>query len=246
MFAEAARLGMKPGRRPGKRYSDNRSFFESSTREDFKDLCSRTGWGRFRRGEKYTNYKNFIDYLQWQNKKDHLVSLNFYNYFGKIYDDNRDLNKYRLNSRCPSEVIENQGRILYETRMPCIYLIRHPLQQFLSYGKMIRHGKDLDKLSGSKEGQGIHSRVSIERYMNDWLEQIDHYENNPNEKYLVRFEYIESDCARLDKKTAALFRAWQPNKRNKNLLTTENTRFLKEKIIEAYLRHYSEWELPGE
>ena len=69
LFAEAARLGMKPGRRPGKRYSDNRSFFESSTREDFKDLCSRTGWGRFRRGEKYTNYKNFIDYLQWQNKK---------------------------------------------------------------------------------------------------------------------------------------------------------------------------------
>ena len=78
--------------------------------------------------------------------------------------------------------------------------------------------------------------------MGDWRRQLEHYELNPNKKVLVRFEYAQSDATMLDPSTRRLFENWNSTKWNENILSTDNTAFLKELVIEDYLKYYPDWD----
>ena len=231
IYNTAKKLRLNPGRRPGKLYSVNNSFFSLPTRNEIKDLKKRTGWKKATYDS--TNYDIFIKYLNWVREKGYLASLNFYSY-NSIVPDSFD----------NAETIKQNGNsLLFETLFDCFYLIRHPLYQYLSFGRPERHGKLLDKIAGTDQNNGLHHKKCIQIFMNDWLAEVQHFENNPNRKALVRFEYARSDSRALDEVTMKLFEEWDQTKRSPNILSDENTSYMYEIVKEKFNKYYDEWNI---
>ncbi len=231
LYKTAKKLRLSPGRRPGKLYSENNSFFSLPSRNELKDLRNRTGW----RKAKYdlTNYQNFINYLDWVKVKGRLASLNFYSYNSIVprgFDNGDNIDGHGNN-------------LLFETSYDCFYVIRHPLHQYLSFGRPERHGPLLDQIAETEPNKGIHDKKCIEIFMNDWLTQIEHFENNPNRKVLVRFEYARSDSRALDEVTMKLFEEWDQTKRSPVIFSDENTSYMYEIVKEKFSKYYDEWNI---
>jgi hypothetical protein len=121
-----------------------------------------------------------------------------------------------------------------------IFLIRHPLQSYISYAKPERHLRDVHALGGSD------ARAALEFWSWSWNALASEYIRcleSGLEPVLIRYETVHADAeASFDPVVRTVFSSFRPHT-NPIELADSSVRYLRDKVSEAYFTLYDRWEL---
>jgi hypothetical protein len=132
-------------------------------------------------------------------------------------------------------------RLLSEQKCKgAVFLIRHPLQAYISYTKPSRHKRDIDMLGGTENKEALHFWAwSWNSVANSYIDCL----KKGLSPVLLRYEFIEIDLASngsfyLQK----IFRDFS-GRQNVSYISNEAEERLKTLVAPSYYRIYDKWHL---
>ena len=116
-----------------------------------------------------------------------------------------------------------------------IFIVRHPLHQYISITKPQRHAEFVEQYGGRDTEGGV-------RF---WAEEWNGFVEDALAcgMPIVRYEFVAHDSATLDAVPRDVFLKWDSSRRNKNMLSPENLRLLRELTRPCFEKLYGSWDL---
>ncbi len=120
-----------------------------------------------------------------------------------------------------------------------VFLIRHPMHAYVSWGKPERHKKYVDSFGG------LNSPGAVNFYGNRWktfMEECLRLKKMGILGGLIHFEYAHKDIKKL-RHLEWVFKDFDSNKRNFGLLDPRYEKMLESIVQKAYFQIYDSWDL---
>lgn len=193
---------------------DSRGYANLPTNASTAGFMHRTRPGKYALDQRMSIDTNLVTYWRWMQEQNKQVSLF---------------------SRAPmfGFFTRNKGVV-----KDVIFMVRHPLHQYVSLTKPQRHFEFV------QDSGGVNAAASIEFWIKEWTR----YANdalNCNALGIVRYENVKEDSAKLPNSVAReVFAKWDVTRRNNNVLQPEFVEQLREGVREPYKAIYGDdWEL---
>lgn len=116
-----------------------------------------------------------------------------------------------------------------------VFIVRHPLHQYVSITKPGRHPELV------KDFGGVNTTGGVEFWAKEWNSFVE--DALGSGMPVLRYEFMHEDVSKLDIKLQKIFKKWDITRRNNGVLSTENENLLRHLTNFNFFTLYEDWNL---